>query len=141
MANLPISIALVAEPTNPAAQTGAGFVYSKVLSGTVHLFYLDSDGISYQLTPTYVAPITPGVRVFGVSLIGAINGVNTVYVTPVMITPTVPSVYVNGLRMAPGASRDYVLSEGGGFGTGYDTITFAYAPRTGDVLQIDYEPA
>lgn len=51
-----------------------------------------------------------------------------------------PAVYINGVRMLEGASNDYVVSESGGAGSGFDTFTFVYPPRVGDNLVIDFTP-
>jgi len=72
---------------------------------------------------------------------GTINGINTVFSTPdnfIHDGLTNEAVYLRGLRRSEGAGCDYVASESGGVGTGYDTITFAVAPKPGDVLAIDY---
>jgi hypothetical protein len=77
----------------------------------------------------------------GVSLLGSVDGVNTVFTTPDKFTHDGVSdemVYLRGLRLRSGAGNDYTVSESGGAGTGYDTITFASAPRSGDNLFIDY---
>lgn len=83
---------------------------------------------------------TLAARVVGVPPVGAINGSNVTYTTPHKFVHQVGGdtirVYFNGLRMYPG--EDYTLSESGGVGTGYDTITLAYAPRNGDHLLVDY---
>ena len=87
-----------------------------------------------------------GTRTFNEILSGAINSLNTVFSTAVDFVIGSETVYFNGVRQLPGASEDYIPSESGGIGTGYDTITFAEAPRsrpgprTDDVVTIDYEP-
>jgi hypothetical protein len=50
-------------------------------------------------------------------------------------------VYLNGQLLREGASNDYVASESGGAGTGFDTITFAFPPLAVDDLSIIYIPA
>ena len=73
-------------------------------------------------------------------LIGAINGINTVYTTPVQFKNTIlfkGLFYINGVRQKQGVGCDYIVTESTPLG-GYDTITVAYAPRTGDVLTLDY---
>jgi hypothetical protein len=47
-------------------------------------------------------------------------------------------VYLRGLRLLEGAGNDYVASESGGAGTGYDTLTFSRAPRVDDNVFVDY---
>jgi hypothetical protein len=44
----------------------------------------------------------------------------------------------NGQRLI--AENDYIASESGGFGTGYDTITLEFTPRSGSNWRIDYTP-
>ena len=86
-------------------------------------------------------------RTFNESLTGPINGINTGFTTVAFFEPGPETVYFNGVRQQEGVSGDYVRSESGGLGTGYDTITFAVAPRirpgpkTDDSVTIDYDPA
>jgi hypothetical protein len=48
-------------------------------------------------------------------------------------------VFFNGQRFRPGAGNDYTVSESGGPGTGFDTVTLlGVAPRTADILTADY---
>jgi len=61
---------------------------------------------------------------------GLIDGANTTYTlanTPVAGTVR---VYLNGLRQEEGSGKDYQISG--------DTITFAVAPDSGDILLVDY---
>lgn len=78
------------------------------------------------------------------ALNGVIDGANQVFTTNQDIDRTVTGkhewVYYNGQLLREGAGNDYVASESGGVGTGYDTITTAIAPRVGDVLEIIYIP-
>jgi len=86
-------------------------------------------------------------RVFNEVLTGTINSINTVFTTAVDFIAGSEAVYFNGVRQHPGVGNDYTISESGGVGTGFDTVTFAVAPRarTGsrpdDRVTIDYEPA
>lgn len=77
-----------------------------------------------------------------VALVGAINGVNVTFMVP---SPdrfrTEPprlglSLFYNGRRML--VVDDFAVSESGGPGTGYDTITMLFAPKAGDKLWADY---
>jgi len=45
----------------------------------------------------------------------------------------------DGRDMFVGASNDYTVSESGGVGTGFDTVTFTFAPKVGDRLTADYD--
>lgn len=90
---------------------------------------------------------TTGTRVRDETPTGLINGVNTVYTTAADFVSGSETVYFNGLRQTEGVGCDYVRSESGGVGTGFDTITLAVAPRSrsggkpDDKIRIDYDPA
>jgi hypothetical protein len=81
--------------------------------------------------------------------IGVIDGVNLTFTTPekfVQVAPIVIRVYRNGQRQAllqDGGDGDYSVSESGGIGTGYDTITFVAGAKLkpGAVLRVDYVAA
>lgn len=88
-----------------------------------------------------VTPDIPTALRTNVVPLGTVNGVNTVFTTPdnfVHDGVTNEAVFLRGLRRSEGAGNDYVASESGGAGTGYDTITFARAPKTGDNIVLDY---
>ena len=75
---------------------------------------------------------------------GTINGVNAVFTTPTKFIHNGVNnemVYLRGKRLRVGATHDYVASESGGLGTGYDTITLNQPPEVGDNLLIDYYDA
>jgi len=78
----------------------------------------------------------------GVSLIGIRDGSNSTFRIPggEKFTHNLPfltiSVYVNGLRMT--LLDDYVISESGGSGTGYDTVILSQPPYANDHLLVDY---
>lgn len=86
-------------------------------------------------------------RVRGEVLTGAINGINAIFTTASDFVPASEAVIFNGLRQFEGVSNDYLRSESGGIGTGYDTITFAVVPRNrpgskpDDSVLIDYDLA
>ncbi len=75
-------------------------------------------------------------------LVGPKNGVNEVFTTPGLekFTHNLPfldiSVYYNGIRLA--LLDDYMVSESGGPGTGYDTVILNIAPLSNDHLFADY---
>ncbi len=78
----------------------------------------------------------------GVVLIGTIDGVNMVFTTPDFFLndgTTSILVYYNGVRLELGAGNDYTLSESGGPGTGFDTVTLPFAPvPPKDKITADY---
>jgi len=49
-------------------------------------------------------------------------------------------VFYNGQALLEGSGCDYVASESGGVGTGYDTITLEFTPRAGSNFWIDFNP-
>lgn len=74
----------------------------------------------------------------GVELLGAIDGLNTSFTTPDDFEPSTLAVFYNGQRLKEGALDDYIVSESGGAGTGFDTIITTIAPKIGDRLLSDY---
>lgn len=89
-------------------------------------------------------PAPAGSRLFQQSLAGAQDGVNTVFTTALKFVASGPSresFFVNGVLQHAGAGNDYVVSESGGPGTGYDTITMAYPPLSFDRLSVDFAPS
>ena len=78
----------------------------------------------------------------GQGLLGAKDGVNLVFGTPssenfVHNLPFLTlQLYFNGVRQT--LLDDYTVSESGGVGTGFDTITMLVAPKPGDHLTADY---
>lgn len=77
---------------------------------------------------------------FGVSLAGTRNGVNTTFTTPEPFRHDPPRadlcLFYNGQRLLLG--DDFTVSESGGPGTGYDTVTTLFAPRFVEKLWADY---
>jgi len=74
------------------------------------------------------------------SLIGVIDGFNTVFTTGTKFRRTATDneiVLLNGVRLREG--DDYTVSESVP-GTGYDTITFTIPPRVNDKITIDFTP-
>lgn len=61
---------------------------------------------------------------------GDINGVNTSYTLANTPASGTVEVILNGLQQEPGSGKDYTISG--------DTITFAVAPDTGDILLANY---
>jgi hypothetical protein len=82
-------------------------------------------------------------RYYNQALTGDIDGTNLVFTTSVKFVHATSthteSLYWNGVKLKHGSGYDYVASESVG-GSGYDTITMALAPVTGDTLLIDITP-
>lgn len=76
------------------------------------------------------------------SVIGAQDGINTVFTTAVKFqhTATLKEIlFLNGMRLREGVGFAYTVSESVP-GTGYDTITFALPPGAADWITIDLFP-
>ena len=73
---------------------------------------------------------------------GVIDGANTVFTTASNFVDGSEKFYLNGNRLRSGVGCDYLTSESGGLGTGFDTLTLAFAPKGApgnpDQLLIDY---
>lgn len=83
-------------------------------------------------------------RYFQQALIGPLNGFNLVFTTSTKFFASGPSkecLHYNGVVLYQGLADDYTVSESGGVGTGFDTITMAFAPRANDRLSIDLSPS
>lgn len=76
----------------------------------------------------------------GVLLSGAIDGVNQTFTSPEKFRHSPPNyniaVYYNGQRIF--LDDDYTVSESGGSGTGYDTVSTLFSPKVGDKIWADY---
>lgn len=84
------------------------------------------------------------IRDFQHSLTGPQDGSNTTFTTPTKFIasgPSKESFFYNGALLKQGVGNDYTVSESGGVGSGFDTITMAFAPKSFDWLTIDYCPA
>lgn len=78
---------------------------------------------------------------WGVDLLGVKDGVNNVFTTPsnfIQLSNVVINVFWNGRKLKIG--NDYTVSESGGVGTGYDTVTFLFPkpPVATSELTADY---
>lgn len=51
------------------------------------------------------------------------------------------SVFYNGQRLLEGTGNDYLATESGGGGTGYDTVITTFAPRPSSSWTMDFVPA
>lgn len=78
----------------------------------------------------------------GVQLVGVIDGLNNIFITPGSEKFThnlpfiTPAVFYNGQRLV--LLDDYTLTESFGVGTGFDTINLFFAPKLGDKIMADY---
>jgi len=104
-------------------------------------WYLDFESLGIQ-------PLS-SVRRTGINLIGPINGSNRTFTTPekfLRANGASIDLFHNGRRLAEATSSDprggdFVASESGGLGTGFDTIVLlTFAPVAGrSVILADYQ--
>ena len=75
---------------------------------------------------------------FGIEPTGLVDGINAEFTTPEFFDPSTIRVYRNGQRET--LDEDFTVSESGGVGTGFDTVTFdsACVPKTGSIVRVDY---
>jgi hypothetical protein len=111
-----------------------GVVYA--VDGPTYLTSYFADVVVY---PSRIStPNQP--EVIGATPSGPINGANRVFTLPSFVHDIggrTIRVFYNGVRQEEG--YDYVLSESGGLGAGYDTFTVQdKPPKPGDRLMVDY---
>lgn len=69
---------------------------------------------------------------------GAINGANAIFLTTAKFVAGTEKLYLNGIRQRFGLANDYTRSESVP-AAGFDQVVFTLAPRSGDVVLIDYD--
>ena len=135
-------VGLAGQPVTPAPSTVRQQLVGVALQPSRLLLYPNQALVNP--TPSY-APERDGI-----ALIGTKNGVNRSFETPEVFVHSGGAtirVYHNGhrLQQAPSPNPslgDYFVSEGGGIGTGYDTITFlTLVPVPTSGLYADYRVA
>ena len=95
--------------------------------------------LNIETTSTVVLSVNTGAlpppdinRRIGEDLAAQVNGVTSTFTTAVDFVHASPgdsvAVFVNGNRQRFGASNDYTVSESGGSGTGFDTISLVFTP-------------
>jgi hypothetical protein len=80
-----------------------------------------------------LAPTDLSVRIYNETPAGPINGTNVVFTTSIDFQAGSEAAMHNGVRQREGGANDYIR--------GAATLTFTLAPRVGDVLLVDYDPA
>jgi len=94
-----------------------------------------------QLQSAVYSSSTTENQKFNIELIGTKDGSNRVFTTPDFFIVDTIRFYRNGVRQMIGTGNDYTVSESGGPGTGYDTLTFESscpAPLSWENLVSDY---
>jgi len=101
----------------------------------------DDDELLFRAMDVIGESGTAGGRYFNQSLASTAN--------PRIFTSALPfqhggvdgeAVLYNGQRLREGVINDYIASESGGVGTGYDTITLTFVPMSGSEWLIDFAP-
>ena len=82
-----------------------------------------------------------GERVLNEVPSGTKNGVNTSFGLANDFESGTLQLYVNGVRKTEGVGNDFVATESGGPGTGFDGFTLAFPPIADDNLLADYVKA
>jgi len=77
-------------------------------------------------------------RISGEEPSGVIDGANTAFLTTQIYAVGTETLYLNGVRQRFGASNDYTRAESTP-SAGFDQVLFTLAPRSGDVVLIDYD--
>lgn len=122
----------------------------EVVDSNIDLLQFDKTGLNNQRDFLIQHGITYGIDAGGgtadlvpffqdVPVSGIQNGINTIFFVPDIFLYTTENkltLYLNGVRQAIG--DNYLIGESGGLGTGYDTIVFLEAPRTKDIVLVDY---
>ena len=77
---------------------------------------------------------------YGVELLGVKDGVNATFTTPTKFKPDTIKVFFNGLRQKIGVGNDFIVTESGGVGTGYDTVILdvSLAPYANESVVAEY---
>lgn len=134
-----------------------GELQHKILSGDIQVVCSDVDLLQFNASQKAFlqnAGIVNGLTVGSgqltvieqqdIQLVGAVDNVNTIYTIPsgtwIQSPPYKIIVYKNGVKQLLG--DDYTIAEGGGPGTGYNTVIFTLPPTTVpapiDVVTADY---
>lgn len=123
--------------------------------GNIGDYFARTDGGTNSAAPAYLKVADTGLNTGWVPLAPLITDDLTAQVDGVATSFTLTSggkafndpakqvvmnIYLNGQRQVVGGTEDYTLSESGGAGTGFDTISFTYTPRSADRLIVNYLP-
>jgi hypothetical protein len=134
-----------------------GELRHKILVGDIIVLASDVDLLQFniiQRTFLQNAGIATGLQVTvdqfaiiqqqDIELVGLVNGINNTFTIPsgtwIQNHPYTIIVYVNGVKQV--MNDDYIIAEGGGVGTGYNTVIFSISPESIpmplDVVTADY---
>lgn len=125
------------------------------VTGNIGDYFARTDGGTNSAAPAYLKFQDPGLNTGWVPIGPVLTDNLTTQVDGVASVFTLTSggkafhkpsfqieleVYLNGQRQILGGSGDYTVSESGGAGTGFDTISFTFTPRSADRLVVSYLP-
>jgi len=119
----------------PVAGGSTRFQQIGVATSTDELFFHPLDAV--------LGSPGSGGRYYNQPLSGVIDGINTVFSTAqafVAVGPRSQTLRMNGVAQESGVGCDYEVSESGGVGTGFDTVTMAFPLFGDDVLRMDFDP-
>lgn len=110
-----------------------------------HIVIDFEEGEVFGLALPADAGVTPGDEArIREDLTSLINGITNVFSVSQYIDRTTIGkyewLYYNGQLLREGISNDYLVTESGGMGTGYDTVVTEIVPLVGDTLEIIYIP-
>jgi hypothetical protein len=132
---LPLYVGLDGRLTHTPPENPGGPIYAQLvgwaLSSSMPFLWSGPTGAGWAET-VYQRPLS-----------GPQDGVNVSYTTPEKFLPSTIRVYRNGVRQKFGVGMDFTLEEGGGLGSGYDTVVFGggFPPIATEALYADYAPS
>jgi len=137
--SMPIPIGVGEANTGVNVGGAAGEIFRDKTGEALNFRTIEGVGIAVE-TDGDIVRLTDsgGNEVCGESPSGTKDGVNAIFTTANDFRETSLKVYFNGIRQAQGTGCDYEVSESGGVGTGFDTITVAVPPRSNESLLVDY---
>jgi hypothetical protein len=121
-----------------------------ILDSDIDLLQFNTDNLQFLQSSGITNGLQVGPNNFqfswkqDIQLVGSVNDVNTIFTIPsghfIQDVNHKIIVYKNGVKQA--YLDDYIISESGGIGTGYDTVIFYIPPATTptpiDIVTADY---
>lgn len=93
---------------------------------------VDSGVVKYRTGAQLIADVQAQLKSdYAYNITGSINSSNKVFTLSANFISGTTRVYVNGIRLTPGASYDYTEANN-------NQIVFTNAPDAGDLLTVDY---
>lgn len=93
---------------------------------------IDSGVVKYRTGAQLIADVQSQLKSdYAYNITGSINSSNKVFTLSANFISGTTRVYVNGIRLTPGASYDYTEANN-------NQIVFTNAPDAGDLITVDY---